>query len=144
MERDSPGMVGDTSCTSRRVETFDAFDGIKPSGGNPFHDPFAILAALVLKHLPCGLESFFADASFSVHERFSDFVHCGFEPPCDDRQLRILSQGSPAVGLLAPICHAIEVVDHVHCGQMSMVGPSLLWRAANAFHVFSRFAQGLP
>jgi hypothetical protein len=119
-------MVGDASCASYRVETFDALDRVEISRGNPLEHALAILAALVLKQLPCCLEAFLADGPFSVHERFAHFVHRWGELSRDHRELRVFLQGAPALGFRTAICHAVEVVDHMHRGEMSTVGPSFV------------------
>ena len=123
---DSPRMVGDASCASYGVETFDALNCVKASHRNPLEYTLAILPALVLQQLPCCLEAFLVDGLFSVHECCSHIVYRRRELSRDHRELRIFFQNGPTFGFRTTICEAIEVIDHVHRRKMSTVGPSLV------------------
>ena len=126
MKCDSPRMVGDASCASYGVETFDALDCVKTSHRNPLEYVLAILPALVLQQLPCCLEAFLVDGPFSVHECCAHIVYRRRELSRDHRELRIFFQNGPTLGFRTTICEAIEVIDHVHRRKMSTVGPSLV------------------
>ncbi len=102
-----------------------------------------ILAAALWKPLPSGLDIVLVEPPLSVHQRFAHNLSRRGKLFGDHSQLDVRFRGRPAFGFITSIGTAVEMVDHVHCGEIPMVGPSLFPRAADLIDAIGRFTQRL-